>query len=110
MAPRARPSSAACPPCAWHPLRSPPLVRTPVPPALPACAQKGVRAWWGTQTEGEEVRPRWRGPPRTGRGDTVPCASPACVQRGRGAGGRGGRGEARRGAPGDGGGIGRAEG
>src|SRR6266702_4401177 len=74
MAPRARshctwPSSATCPPCMWHPLHGPPLVCTPVPPVLPACTQKGMWAWWGTQMEGEEVRPGWRGPPRTGRGE-----------------------------------------
>src|SRR6266702_731566 len=35
-------------PCAWPPLCGPPLACTPVPPALPECAQKDVQMWWGT--------------------------------------------------------------
>src|SRR6266702_7972345 len=31
-------------PDAWPPLRGPPIVCTPVPPALPVCAQEGWRA------------------------------------------------------------------
>ncbi len=90
---------------AWLPVHGPIARGPPLPRALLACgtlcmahplcappsllhfqhARKRV-CGHGAQTEGEEVQPGWRGPPQMGRGDTVPCASSACVQRGRGAG------------------------
>src|SRR6266702_6563048 len=103
----ARPSPAACPPCAWHPLRGPPLVRIPVPPALPACTQKGVRAWGGTQTGGAT---RVEGTAANGKGGHHPLCLPGMRAKGEGSGwGEARRGEARR-NPGDEGGIARAEG
>src|SRR6266702_2538362 len=72
------------PPCAWRPLRGPPLARSPVSPALSACAQSAC---------GGGGAPKWRGEmcsqgggdcPRTGGEGTVPCASPACVAKGEG--------------------------
>jgi len=113
------PSPRARSPCvrsstdAW-PLARGPIARGPPLPrallargtlcaVLPLCASPSLlrfrharkRACGRGGAPKREVRHGWRGPPRTGRGDTIPCASPACVQRGRGAGGAR-RGEARR--------------
>src|SRR6266702_2602133 len=63
---------------------------------LPACAQKGVRGWWGTQMEGGDVQPGWRGLPANGRGGAPSLVPPrhACKGGGRArSGSRGSRGE-----------------
>src|SRR6266702_6010393 len=78
-----RPSPDMWPPCVWRSLRGPPLVRTPVPPALPACAQKGVRVWWGMQTEGGRGAGQVEGTATNGKGGHHPLCPLACVQRAR---------------------------
>src|SRR6266702_726323 len=73
-------------PDAWPPLCGPPIARTPVPPALPVCAQEGWRACGRGGARGRGAA-RVEGTARAREGGgTVPCASPACVQRGRRAG------------------------
>src|SRR6266702_4708418 len=75
---------------------------------LPACVQKGVRGWWGTQMEGGDVQPGWRGLPANGRGGGH---RPLCLSgmhaKGEGGGGGGRSGPPPRGAnKGGGGGVG----
>src|SRR6266702_4895326 len=62
--------------------------------ALPLCAPPSFPHFWHVHKRvgggggapkwmGGDVQPRWRGLPMNGRGGTIPCASPACMQRGR---------------------------
>src|SRR6266702_23028 len=89
---RARTPCVRPSPDAWPPLRGPPIARTPVPPALPVCAQEGWRACgcgeaWGRgagQVEGT-ARAREGGRHR-------PLCLPGMCAKGE----AGGRGEARR--------------
>src|SRR6266702_2398744 len=92
-------------PLACPPLRGPPIARTPVPPALPVCAQEGWRACGRGGARGRgAARVEGTAHAREGGRHRPLCLPGMCAK-----GEAGGRGEARR-KPGGGDGEARAEG